>query len=77
VKRPLIAAALALAAGVPALAQTAQDVHEAERARFGFGELRPGADGDPSSPRAANSDEAKVGGYTLPPLFESAADRTP
>jgi len=62
---------------VPLLAQTAQDVHEAERTRFGFGELRPGADGDPKSPRAANSDEAKVGAYTLPPLLASAADRTP
>jgi len=44
---------------------------------LGFGELRPGADGDPKSPRAANSDEAKVGAYTLPPLLASAADRTP
>jgi hypothetical protein len=75
--KPWAAAALAFALAVPALAQTAQDVHEAERTRFGFGELRPGADGDPKSPRAANSDEAKVGSYTLPPLFENAADRTP
>jgi hypothetical protein len=76
VKRPLIAAALALAAGVPALAQTAQEVHDAERTRFGFGELRPGADGNAKSPRAANTDERKVGSYTLPPLFASAEDRT-
>jgi hypothetical protein len=75
--KPWIAAPLAFALAVPALAQTAQDVHEAERTRFGFGELRPGADGDPKSPRAANSDEAKVGGYKLPPLFARPADRTP
>jgi hypothetical protein len=68
---------IALALSVPALAQSAKDVHEAERTRFGFGELRPGADGDARSPRAANSDEAKVAAYTLPPLFKSAADRTP
>ena len=70
-------AALAFAVAVPALAQTAQEVHEAERTRLGFGDLRPGADGDAKSPRAANSDEAKVGSYTLPPLFARAADRTP
>ena len=71
------AASLALVLAMPALAQSAQAVHEAERARFGFGELRPGADGDPKSPRAANSDEAKVGSYALPPLFIRKADRTP
>ena len=38
-------AALALLAPLPAQAQaqTAEDVHAAERARFGYGELRPGA----------------------------------
>ena len=72
-----VAAAITLAAAIPALAQTAHEVHEAERTRFGFGELRPGADGDAKSPRAANTDEAKVGSYTLPPLFATAADRTP
>lgn len=75
-KRLLFALAV-LVASLPAGAQTAQDVHQAERIRFGFGELRAGADGDAKSPRAANTDEAKVGSYTLPPLFESAADRTP
>jgi hypothetical protein len=77
VRHWVAAAALVFAVAVPALAQTAQAVHEAERIRLGFGELRPGADGDPKSPRAANSDEAKVGSYTLPPLFANAADRTP
>jgi hypothetical protein len=72
-----VAGAVTVALAAPLLAHTAQDVHEAERTRFGFGELRPGADGDPKSPRAANSDEAKVGAYTLPPLLASAADRTP
>ena len=28
--------------------------------------LRPGASGNPAAPNAANSDEAKVGAYTLP-----------
>ena len=72
-----VAAAIAIVLAAPAWAQTAQEVHEAERTRFGFGELRPGADGDAKSPRAANSDEAKVGSYTLPPLFANEADRTP
>ena len=76
-KHWVAAAALAFAVAIPALAQTAQDVHEAERTRLGFGQLRPGADGDPKSPRAANSDETNVGSYTLPPLFVKAADRTP
>lgn len=69
-------AVVGFALAAPALAQTAQEVHEAERTRFGFSELRLGADGDAKSPRAANSDEAKVGSYTLPPLFKERADRT-
>ena len=39
------AAALAFVTSTGAAAQTAGDVHAAERARFGFGELRRGADG--------------------------------
>lgn len=70
-------AALALATGASSSAQTAEDVHAAERARFGFGELRRGADGDASSPRAANSDEAKVGSFTLPRLFPGATPTSP
>ena len=71
-------AALALLAALPAQAQTADEVHEAERARFGYGELRPGANGnDPAAPNAANIDEAKVGDLPLPPLFESETDGTP
>ena len=69
-------ALLALAAA-PAQAQTAEEVHAAERERFGFGELRRGADGDQASPHAANIDEAKVGEYTLPSLFTADAERTP
>ena len=71
-------AALALLAPLPAQTQTAEDVHAAERARFGYGEPRPGANGnDPNAPNAANYDEAKVGDLPLPPLFEAEADRTP
>ena len=70
-------AALALVTGAGVAAQTAEDVHAAERARFGFGELRRGADGDASSPRAANSDEAKVGQFGLPPLFASSQAPSP
>lgn len=63
-------AALALFAALPAQAQTADEVHAAERARFGYGELRPGANGnDPAAPNAANTDEAKVGDLPLPPLL--------
>ena len=74
------AAALALISGAVAEAQqavTAEQVHAAERARFGFGELRRGADGDQSSPRAANIDEAKVGRFGLPPLFATSSTPTP
>jgi hypothetical protein len=71
-------AALTLLAALPAQAQTAEDVHAAERARFGYGELRPGANGnDPTAPNAANTDEAKVGDLPVPPLFEAGADGTP
>ena len=58
-------------------AQSAEDVHRAERDRFGFGELRPGASGNPAAPDAANTDEAHVGAYTLPPIFASEAQREP
>jgi len=74
------AAALTLITGVVAQAQqapTAESVHGAERARFGFGDLRRGADGDATSPRAANTDEAKVGMFGLPPLFASSTAPTP
>lgn len=71
-------ATLALLAAVPGQAQTADEVHAAERARFGYGELRQGANGnDPAAPNAANYDEARVGTLPLPPLFESDTDRTP
>ena len=71
------AAALALMTAAAATAQTADEVHAAERARFGFGELRRGADGDQASPRAANIDEAKVGNFTLPPLFSGSTPPSP
>jgi hypothetical protein len=82
VKRIVLAVALALAAALPALAQqaagpTADDIHEMERQRFGFGELVPGRDSDQASPRAANFDEARVGDLQPPPLFASPADATP
>lgn len=62
----------------PASAQvTNGTVHAAERAAFGFGTLRQGADGNnPQAPNAANADEARVGSYTLPPLFENPRQQT-
>lgn len=62
----------------PASAQaTNESVHAAERAALGFGTLRPGANGsDPQAPNAANRDEARVGTYTLPPLFEAPGQQT-
>ena len=71
------AAALALVTGVGASAQTAEEIHAAERARFGYGELRRGASGNPQDANAANSDEAKVGEFGLPPLFTTTAPPTP
>jgi hypothetical protein len=74
-------AALALATAAGSAAQdsapTAESVHAAERARFGFGELRRGADGDASSPYAANSDEARIAAFGLPPLFASSNAPSP
>jgi len=78
VKRLLIAVSLALAA-IPAGAQqapTADSVHEFERERLGYGELRPGRNGDKTAPDAANFDEAKVGDLVPPPLFDAPEDRT-
>jgi len=71
------AAALALVTGVGATAQTAEDVHAAEVARFGFGPLRPGATSDAGKPNTANSDEAKVGLFGLPPIFASSSVPSP
>jgi hypothetical protein len=80
VKHWIAAAALTLALTIPVLAQekgpTAEDIHEMERQRFGFGELAPGRDSDQTSPRAANFDEGKVGNLIPPPLFVSPADAT-
>src|SRR5687768_13112861 len=70
-------AAMALFTGVGAVAQTAEDVHAAERARFGFGELRRGASGTPTDPNAANSDETKVARFGLPPLFTTTNTPSP
>lgn len=74
----MFAAALALLLAAPAAAQTRDDVHREERARFGFGELRPGADGnDSKAPNADNKDESRVGDLAPPPLFASPGDATP
>ena len=69
-------AALALVTGVGLAAQTAEDIHAAERARFGFGDLRRGASGNATDPNAANTDEAKVARFGLPPLFASSQPPT-
>jgi hypothetical protein len=82
VKRWVAAAALALVAALPAMAQqaaqqaAADQVHEMERQRFDFGPLQPGRDSDQKSPNAANFDEAKVRDLAPPPLFTSRADAT-
>ncbi|KRA83160.1 hypothetical protein [Altererythrobacter sp. Root672] len=70
-------ALLALVSGTAASAQTAEDVHASERSRFGFGELRRGASGTPTDANAANSEEAKVGQFALPPLFAGSTPPTP
>jgi len=68
-----LALAIVTSAGAQTtVAPTAQQVHDAEAARFGFGSLRPGANGTPGKPDSANTDEAKVGRYGLPPLFSSS-----
>jgi hypothetical protein len=75
-----VVAALALITGMVAQAQqapTAEDIHDAERARFGFGELRRGASGNASDPNAANADEDTVGQFGLPPLFASSQPPSP
>ena len=75
-----LAAALTLITGMVAQAQqapTAEAVHAAERARFGFGELRRGASGNAGDSNAANSDEAKAGQFGLPPLFASSQAPSP
>ena len=62
-----------------AFGQTSAEVQAGEVARFGYGALRPGANGnDPAAPNAANADEAKVGNLSVPPLLrpgESWQDR--
>src|SRR5687768_16276751 len=70
-------AALALVTGLGAAAQRAEDVHAAERARFGFGELRRGASGNAGHRNAANTDESKVARFGLPPLFASSQPPSP
>jgi hypothetical protein len=70
-------AALALVTGAVSAAQTAEGIQAAERARFGFGELRPGASGNANDPNAANTDEAKVARFGLPPLFATSQPPTP
>jgi hypothetical protein len=73
-----VMAALALLAAPASAQTTAEDVHAAEREAYGFGTLRQGADcNNPQAPNAANTDEARVGEYALPGLFESARQQTP
>ncbi len=75
---PALLLALGTLAQAPLAAQDSGAVSAAERARFGHGNLRPGADGnDPSSPRYANFDEAKAGDLAPPPLFAAPEDATP
>ncbi|MEO6041696.1 MAG: hypothetical protein ABIP41_07345, partial [Croceibacterium sp.] len=71
------ALAVALVSAAQAQAPTAAQVHEAERMRFGFGALRPGATSDPGKPNSSNADETKVARLALPPLFASSAPPTP
>jgi hypothetical protein len=75
--RLIVALVLVLAA--PAAAQdTNESVHTEERAALGLETLRGGANGnDPTAPNAANANEALVGSYTLPPLFEVPQQQTP
>ena len=61
-----------------AAAQSAADVSASERARFGHGELRSGADGNnPDAVNYANFEEEQVGDLTPPPIFRGDRDATP
>lgn len=73
--RGLVVLAALIAA--PLAAQSAEDVHRAEWEMLGIGELRQGASGNPEDANAANASEEHVGDYTLPPLFENAAQQAP
>lgn len=73
----LIGALLLLLAAPVTAQDTAESVHAAERAALGLGQLRRGADGnDPAAANAANADEARVGAFTLPQLFEVPQQQT-
>lgn len=50
----------------PPVTLTAQQDHKRLLDLLGIPQLRRGADGNPKSPNAANSDESKAGTYTLP-----------
>ncbi|WP_338243526.1 alpha/beta hydrolase family protein [Aurantiacibacter hainanensis] len=68
--RAVVATALAVLSAQPLVAQDSASVHRAENERLGYGELRPGADGnDPDAPNAANFDEDRVGNLSVPSLF--------
>ncbi len=78
--RHWLATGLLMICGILAMPIVAQDdavdVHTMERELFGFGELRRGASGNSEDENAANSIEANVGEYTVPPLFEHAMQQT-
>jgi hypothetical protein len=67
-------AVAALVSAQAALGQTNEAVQASEVARFGYGALRPGANGnDPTAPNASNADEATVGDLPVPPLLPGGA----
>ncbi len=67
-------ACAALLSAQTALGQTNDQVQASELARFDYGTLRPGANGnDPASPNASNADEAKVGALPVPALLPGGA----
>jgi hypothetical protein len=62
------AQAQAQQAAAPPVHLTSEEAHQREMDALHITTpLRPGADGDPTSPRAANFDEAKVPPYPPPP----------
>ena len=69
----LTGAALLCACTAVAQEITRGDIQAEELERFGYGQLRPGADGnDPAAPDYANFDEATVGDLQPPPLMNGS-----
>jgi hypothetical protein len=72
-----MAAALLASASVAAVPWTAQQDHADMMRQLGIIKLRPGANGDPNAPDAANYDQAKANPYPVWPDLLTMADGRP